>query len=186
MAVVTVGQSIVPKGKTLISTTAVTAGVSSIAISSIPQIYTDLFIVWKDIIYSAYTGATSTSIVRFNADSTSGNYRWNAHSTASTVAGDSAAASSTTGTSWGDPSTSSHAAFQGRVANEGQWGEILIYNYSSSQPKQVNARYFQGTGIGRHSFTTGSYIGSAVTSINITPSVSFTYTSGTILLYGVV
>lgn len=186
MAVVTVGQSIVPKGKTLISTTLVTAGVSSIAISSIPQIYTDLLVVWKDIIYSAYTGATSTSIVRFNADSTSGNYRWNAHSTSTSVAGDSAAGSSTTGTSWGDPSTSSHAAFQGRVANEGQWGEILIYNYSSSEQKQVKARYFQGTGIARHSFTTGSYIGAAVTSINITPSVSFTYTSGTILLYGVV
>lgn len=186
MAVVTVGQSIVPKGKTLISTTLVTAGVSSIAISSIPQVYTDLLIVWKDIIYSAYTGASSTSIVRFNADSTSGNYRWNTNATATTVAGDSAAGSSTTGTSWGDPSTSSHAAFQGRVANEGQWGEILIYNYSSSEQKQVKARYFQGVQIARHVFVTGSYIGAAVTSINITPSVSFTYTSGTILLYGVV
>lgn len=183
MAVVTVGQSIVPKGKTLISTTLVTAGVSSIAISSIPQIYTDLLVVWKDIIYSAYTGATSTSIVRFNSDSTSGNYRWHAAAPAATT---TAGASSTTGTSWGDSSTSNHAAFQGRVANEGQWGEILIYNYSSSEQKQVKARYFQGTGIARQSFTTGSYIGAAVTSINITPNVSFTYTSGTILLYGVV
>lgn len=183
MAVVTVGQSIVPKGKTLISTTLVTAGVASIAISSIPQIYTDLLFVWRNIVQSAYAGASSTSTVRFNADSTAGNYRWHAAAPAATT---TAGASSTTATSWGDASSSSTAPFQGTTVEEGLWGEILIYNYTSTSEKLVKGQYYSGTNIGRQAIVTGTYRGTSITSINMAPAAAFTYTSGTLLLYGIV
>ncbi len=183
MAVVTVGQSIVPKGKTLISTTLVTAGVASIAISSIPQIYTDLLFVWRNIVQSAYAGGSSTSTVRFNADSTAGNYRWHAAAPAATT---TAGASSTTATSWGDAGTSSTAPFQGYSSDDFGWGEILIYNYTVTGDKLVKGQYYAGTNIARQAIVTGVYKGTSVTSINMAPSTSFTYTSGTLLLYGIV
>lgn len=184
MSVLTLNRAAaVPKGKTLISTTLVTAGVSSIAISSIPQIYTDLLFVWRNIVQSAYAGASSTSTVRFNADSTSGNYRWHAGSpNATTTAG----VSSSTGTTWGDTSSSVLAPFQGYSSDDGTWGEILIYNYTSSGEKLVRSHSYQGVNIARQAITIGTYRGTAVTSFNMSPNTAFTYTSGTLLLYGIV
>lgn len=169
-------------GKTLISTTLVTAGVASIAISSIPQIYTDLLFVWRNLVQSAYTGATSASYVRFNNDSTSGNYRWQAAAPAATT---TANASSTTGAAWSDQNTSI-GAFQGYTSDDGAWGEILIYNYASTSEKLVKSQHYQGVNIGRQAIVTGTYRGTSVTSINMSPNAAFTYTSGTLLLYGIV
>lgn len=185
MAVLTVGESIVPKGKTLISTTLVTAGVSSFLISNIPQIYTDLVVVYKSIVYSAYTGPTSTSRVRFNSDATAGNYWWTTAAVYTTTTSLRENGNSATNTSLYNQN-SLLAPFQGYGSEHGGWGKMTIYDYSSTSPKWFEIISRQGDNFATISQTVGRYNGTSVTSIEVAASVSFTFTSGTITLYGVV
>lgn len=181
MAIKTFGE--VKRGKTLISTTLVTAGVSSIAISSIPQIYTDLEFVWRNIVYSAYTGVSSSSVIRFNSD-TAINYRWHA-SSPDTTTSTSSAKSASAARAWSDTNTSL-SVFQGYSSDDSGWGWIRFYRYTSSSEKLIESHSYQGENIARQVIVIGTYRGSAITSINITPNAAFTYTSGTLLLYGIV
>ena len=185
MAVVTVGQSIVPKGKTIISTTQIAAGVSAFEILNISQIYKDLLIVWSDIRQTSAATSGLTSRVRFNSDSTSGAYKWAAAAPANSTLGNFGG-SSTTGTSWGDSSHFAMSPFQGESADRGQWGQILIYDYASVGRKLIQGRYFSGTTIARNAIVTGTYDGQNITRIDVSALGVYTYNSGTVLLYGIV
>jgi hypothetical protein len=178
MAVLTVGQSIVPKGKTLISTTEISSGVSAINISNIPQIYTDLSFVWRNVTQSS-DNTLYVSLVRFNSDS-SASYK----SHAASIGTSNILEGNTAGTSWGAIGRREPSTFVGGLSQIGQWGMMTIYNYSSSLFKSIESK--NQLRFGENSFTTGSYMGGAITSINIVPASAFTYSSGTLLLYGVV
>ena len=183
MAIRSIGE--IQKGKTLILTTSITAGVSSITISNIPQFYSDLIILWRNLTQSSYASGASYSQVRFNSDTTAGNYIW--HTVAPSATTTTLSANSVSGsTFWADGGTALNSPFQGYTSDYPySWGYITINSYTSNLDKLLETRT-HAAGVNRSSLAIGTFRGSAITSINVTPNAAFTYTSGTILLYGIV
>jgi len=158
-------------GMTLISTTTLTG--ASVTLSSIPQTYIDLVIIFRN-----FLPATDYRRCRmqFNSD-TGTNYQGFNTST------DGSSTSSFTETS-----LLVHSAADNAVSNNLARIHIPDYNNTSTF-KQLSVQSIAVDGGGSPSITYAYYAGfygstSAITSINIFPQAG-NFTSGTVLLYGV-
>ena len=174
------------KGMTLLSSTSIVAGATEVTLSSIPQIYTDLIVLITNIQQSASTTG-SAAIIRFNSDSTAGNYRWKASGLITSTATELSGATST---AFGTQSNRDLAIFVGDApagSNAGGASTMTIRNYAGSGYKPVIAWAYAGNSLTFSSVTNGSYISAnPITSISFTRNGSgFTYSSGTIQLWGV-
>jgi hypothetical protein len=158
-------------GMTLISTTTLSG--SSITLSSIPQTYNNLFIVIKNLLPSA----SADPRYRFNGDSTANRHRWIQNSDAlnTNFAFDG------TGVDFGGSQNNSVAQNLVTITipdytNTTTWKMANLFGVFNAATNSAQLRYM---------FTYGFYNQtSAVTSLEIF-LVSGSFTSGTVLLYGV-
>jgi hypothetical protein len=175
------------RGMTLLSSVSIAAGATDVSFTSIPQIYTDLMVVIKNIQQSASTSG-SAAIIRFNSDATAGNYRFKASGLITSTATELSAA---TATAYGTQSNRDIAIFVGDApagSNAGGTSTIIIRGYAGSGYKPVVAWAYAGQALTFSSFTNGSYISSSpITSISFTRNgTGFTYSSGIVELWGVI
>lgn len=158
---------------TLISTTSMT-GTNTITLSSIPQIYSYLYLLYSEV-YTA--GSFDNLQYRMNGDS-GGNYDWAFIGTAGTS---SDFANTGSGTAGQLGSSSNSSTFANRAS-----GIITIYNYAQNTNNVLctsSTRTNYG-GTLKSSFGTIQYRNAAaVTSFSIIASSNFT--AGTLKLYGV-
>lgn len=174
------------RGMTLLSSVSIAAGATDVSFTSIPQIYTDLMVVIKNIQQNVSTSG-SAAIIRFNSDATAGNYRFKSSGLIASVTSENSSSS----TAYGTQSVRDIAIFVGDApagSNAGGTSTMIIRGYNGSGYKPVVAWAYAGQALSFSSFTNGSYISSSpITSISFTRNgTGFTYSSGIVELWGIV
>jgi hypothetical protein len=163
-------------GLTLINTGGTTLTGSSVSITSIPGTYKHLLVVVKD---ARSSTASIDVIMRFNNDSGS-NYAYSAvRNTGTTLAG----RSSTSNDGFYDLITTPSAT---TAKNQGQL-EIFIPFYTATDQVGIHYQSYGNNGTSAVNYAGGGvYDGTAaITEISFTAQATYTFSAGTVYVYGV-
>jgi hypothetical protein len=159
-------------GLTLIATTTLTG--ASVTVSSIPQTYKHLYIVF-DLVRTASGGQIA---IQINSDTGAEYWYSSVRNRLTTVAGQSAQAGTMFLASW-ETSTSANA-------NTYAGGDMTLFNYTDTTGRQyINAQTWSFQGEPANYVSSGHYERAAATTEITYLTNNGNYTSGTAYLYGV-